>query len=722
MLPFVKSLNAYLVFLLFWQAATCPTQVVAEDETADQVPVPALRDLNGYFPFSVPASLDAWKARKSQLHKHLRVSLGLWPYPKRTPLNAVVHGLIDQGEYTIEKVYFESLPGFYVTGNLYKPKNVDGTVPGIISPHGHFPQGRFGRQTDEAIKGYLETGAESFRSNAKNNLQARSANLAKMGCVVFLYDMIGYADCQQISYEVAHRFSKQRPEMNNPNGWSLFSPLAELRLQNVMGLQAWNSIRALDFLESLPDVDPKRLGVTGASGGGTQTFIVCALDDRPAVAFPAVMVSTAMQGGCTCENCSYLRIGTGNVELAAMFAPKPMGLTAANDWTKEMATKGFPELQQLYELYDKKDDVQLTARIEFGHNYNQVSREAMYRWFKKHLKFEGEPVETEMEFLDRQQLTVFNKDHPRPLGGEQFERSLLVGLTSRKNYKQRFVNYKSNIETFVEIVMNSARKTNGTPQAFTRTKFDPSLGDFEVAQWDFGTSNHLPQSTIKEFSGGSLPHVLFISKHGFSGFQENRKHLKFIRACRDSMGVRIFNNGWISDADKKQSRRVNNPREALSYTLGYNAPQLARRADAWLSATKMTTTGASPPKESIYVVSLDRAGLEVALNAQELKSRNEVAGLVINTHGFRFESITDIRDPDLLPGAVKYGDLPGLLSLAAPKPMLLIGEDETSASTVVRAYELSESRENLTLIKSIPKGQTEQEVVLNWIKNREGSK
>ena len=96
---------------------------------------------------------------------------------------------------------------------------------------------------------------------------------------------------------------------------------AELRLQSFMGLQTYNSIRALDFLTHLPDVDAKRIGVTGASGGGTQTFMLGAVDDRPAVAFPAVMVSTAMQGGCICENCSYLRVGAGNIDLAALFAP-----------------------------------------------------------------------------------------------------------------------------------------------------------------------------------------------------------------------------------------------------------------------------------------------------------------------------------------------------------------------------------------------------------------
>src|SRR5581483_7455237 len=124
-----------------------------------------------------------------------------------------------------------------------------------------------------------------------------------------------------------------------------------------MGLQTWNSIRSLDFLASLPDVDASRIGMTGASGGGTQTFILAAIDDRLAAAFPAVMVSTAMQGGCVCENCSLLRMGTGNIELAGLFAPKPLAMSAANDWTKDLMTKGYPELRGLYALYGAEEKV-----------------------------------------------------------------------------------------------------------------------------------------------------------------------------------------------------------------------------------------------------------------------------------------------------------------------------------------------------------------------------
>ena len=158
--------------------------------------------------------------------------------------------------------------------------------------------------------------------------------------------------CRQRSDPARARARIQSPTtLDEPTGslGSLYAQ-AELRLLSVMGLQTFNSIRVLDWVSTLSDVDTSRIGITGASGGGTQTFMLTAVDDRPSAAFPAVMVSTAMQGGCTCENASYLRIGTGNVEIAALCAPRPLGMTAANDWTRELETKGLPELKKLYEL------------------------------------------------------------------------------------------------------------------------------------------------------------------------------------------------------------------------------------------------------------------------------------------------------------------------------------------------------------------------------------
>jgi hypothetical protein len=373
---------------------------VAEDRAPSDARLSKVRTLNSNDFFLVPSTTRAaWEGRRQLVREQVLVATGLWPMPERTPLNALIHGKIDRGDYTVEKVFFASLPGHYVSGNLYRPKTKNGTKsPGILSPHGHWPGGRFFNDNDKAAEAQVRNKAEQTLAGAHHPLQARCAQLARMGCVVFHYDMVGYADSQAIPHA------------------AFADADATLRCQSLMGLQTWNSVRALDFLIGLDDVDPKRIGVTGASGGGTQTFLLGAVDDRPAVAFPAVMVSTQMQGGCVCENCSLLRVQTGNVELAALFAPKPLGMTGADDWTIHIETKGLPELKAIYKLYDVEDRVMAKCFPEFKHNYNQVSREVMYNWFNKYLAL-GQPTpvkEKSFEPIKPADLSVYDKGHPLP--------------------------------------------------------------------------------------------------------------------------------------------------------------------------------------------------------------------------------------------------------------------------------------------------------------------
>ncbi|MEM7479309.1 MAG: hypothetical protein AAF483_30360, partial [Planctomycetota bacterium] len=419
-ISFVVSSNAL---------AQLPT-VYQDGAVPDDARLKPLIDLDGYFPFKVPATKEEWEKRKGKLKKQVLLATGLYPeLPPKTPLNAVIHGLVKRPGFTVEKVYFESIPGHFVTGLLFRPDDGKSGVrrPAVLSPHGH--GGRMQDYGADAMAKLIESGAERFEKSGRFPKLARCAQLARMGCVVFIFDMLGYEDSQQISYDLAHRFKAQRPDLDNSSNWGLFSCQAELRLQSIMGIQTWNSIRCLDFLEELPDVDAKRMAVTGGSGGGTQTILLCAIDDRPIAAFPNGMVSTSMQGGCTCENCSLLRVGTGNVELAALFAPKPQAMTAANDWTKEMMTKGYPELQQLYSMLGVADDVFCRPMLEFPHNYNAVSRETMYEWFNEHLGLGVTSVEeVDFEPLTKEEASVWNASHPQPEGGLSYELELTKQL------------------------------------------------------------------------------------------------------------------------------------------------------------------------------------------------------------------------------------------------------------------------------------------------------
>ncbi|HAB10720.1 MAG TPA: hypothetical protein DCE47_03395, partial [Planctomycetaceae bacterium] len=297
--------------------AARPDRIFPEGQAPADSRLKAPRALGDkYHPWAAPETLKEWNTVSERVRLQLRVATGLWPAWPRGPIKSVIHGKVDRGDYTVEKVYFASLPGHYVTGSLYRPKGGGGKSgirrPGILCPHGHWPNGRFYDAGAAKAAEQMKKGAEKFEAGARFPLQARMVQLARMGCVVFHYDMVGYAD----SGALPHR--------------SGFGDVpAVLRLQNLMGLQTFNSFRAVDFLESLPDVDKKRIAVTGASGGGTQTFMLCALDPRPRVAFPAVMVSTEMQGGCVCENCCFLRPGINNITIAALFAPRPMALSGA---------------------------------------------------------------------------------------------------------------------------------------------------------------------------------------------------------------------------------------------------------------------------------------------------------------------------------------------------------------------------------------------------------
>ena len=185
-----------------------------------------LKDLNGYFPFAAPQSVRTWEPRRELVRRQLLVSQGLWPMPTKTPLNAVVHGKIDQGEYTIEKAYFESTPGFFVTGNLYRPKNVTGKAPAVIFPHGHWKDARFLLQPDQYVRAEIASGQERFVEGGKSRFQSMCVQLARMGCIVWQIDALSDSDSVQFSPEVIHKFAKQRPEMNRAEGWGLFSPQA----------------------------------------------------------------------------------------------------------------------------------------------------------------------------------------------------------------------------------------------------------------------------------------------------------------------------------------------------------------------------------------------------------------------------------------------------------------------------------------------------------------
>jgi dienelactone hydrolase len=350
-------------------------QVPAQDLRNTDIP-----NTNTHFKPRSYRTIEEWQARKEVLRKQILASAGLFPPFPKNDLRPQVFGKIQNRDCTIEKVLLETFPGFYLAGNLYrplKPAPAEG-FPAVLSPHGHWQYGRLEHTTIASVP-------------------ARAINLARQGYVVFAYDMLAYNDTVQTPHDFGDKPAEQL--------WA-FGPL---------GLQLWNSIRAIDFLQSLPGVNPKMIGVTGASGGATQSMLVSAVDDRIQFSAPANMVSLIMQGGSLCENAPNLRLDTNNVDIAAMMAPRPMLMTAATgDWTKNMLKEEYPAVRAIYELYGKGENVE-TLMLDAPHNYNQPNREAMYGFFGKHVLGEKDAAKLKEQSIRIEKLQDMLVLHNRAL-------------------------------------------------------------------------------------------------------------------------------------------------------------------------------------------------------------------------------------------------------------------------------------------------------------------
>src|SRR6266508_930098 len=159
-----STIRLFLALSIAATAEVSPAapRVLPEGKLPDDIRLEPLKDLDGYFPFAPPASKAAWETRAERVRRQILVAQGLWPMPTKTPLNPVVHGKIDRPDYTVEKVYFESAPGFFVTGNLYRPKNVQGKVPGVMFAHGHWKDARLSGENDAKLLQEIATGQERF--------------------------------------------------------------------------------------------------------------------------------------------------------------------------------------------------------------------------------------------------------------------------------------------------------------------------------------------------------------------------------------------------------------------------------------------------------------------------------------------------------------------------------------------------------------------------------
>lgn len=628
--------------------------VSAQTVPATDIRLTEVRHLDLKYTFPAVSSREEWDKRSAHLKRQILASAGLIPMPARPAIKAEVFDRVDRGEYTIEKVCFASLPGFYVTGNLYRPKNPQRKVPGVLCPHGHWSYGR-------------------LENTSLASIPTRAANLARLGMVVFTYDMVGYNDSKAISHRFApgHREGSDRAAL-----WSI----------NLLGLQLWNSMRSLDFLLSLPEVDPDRIGSTGASGGATQTFLHAAVDDRVRVTAPVNMISSIMQGGSLCENAPNLRIDTNNMELGALTAPRPMLMVSATgDWTRNTLEVEYPSIRSVYRLFDEEQRLS-AIRVDAPHNYNQQSREAVYGWFAHFLLDNPQRAplrEKSTGVASLPELLVFY-GRSRP-ADELDEERLLDSLIARAQSQLNEATPKDAAsldrfrQTFGETLRYSLLAEYPAPAeiivADAGRYVRPSFGSLRVENLVLsrrGRGDRVEVTLLPPAGGGTPRGAILIAVPPKQSAQT--------MADSQQLVSRLVGKGYLLLYLTSFSSELR-PRNDFKFFSTYNRTDEANRIQDMLTAIAyLHQRIADGP---MGLVGVGRAGV-LALLARALAPR--LNGVVIDADGFDSSNDDEFIKSLPIPGIRRAGDFATAVRIAPFTPLLI-----HNAGTRFRTEEISEA-------------------------------
>ena len=580
-----------------------------------------------------------WIAKAAELREHILVSNGLTPMPEKTPLNAHVFGRVEREDYTVEKVYFEAYPGFFTTGNLYRPKGKKGPFPGIVSPHGHWGRGR-------------------LENSEAGSVPGRCINFAKQGYIIFSYDMVGRVDSGE---QIDHAYGGEREAL-----WGL----------SLMALQLWNAIRAVDFLEALPDVDNNRIGCTGASGGGTQTFMLTAVDDRIKVSAPVNMISAHMQGGCLCENAPNLRLDISNIEIGALMAPNPLLLVSATgDWTKDTPKVEHPAIRSIYAHFDAEDKLH-EIQIDADHNYNKDSREAVYAWFAKWFlgeedttKFKEVPFEVER---DEALLVFHNRELPEgALDAEGLTRSRIE--SAEEQLAACKPTDAASLEQFREEMGAALRRSLAisTPDS---TRPNPlEMGNFTAQPFLIGGNNPLPSLFLTPKAGqenGST--TLIVHPQGAMNLinpetgEPTRLVADLLAAGESVLGIDPFLTGAHSSTDGKVIRDTSD-----RYFTTYNRTDPALRVQDIVTA--LTYLKSQIAVSNLNLIGLGEAGLWCLLAA----GFADVDRTVIDANGFDNNNDEAYLQNLPIPSIRRVGDFRTAGTLVAPRHLLIHNTSNT---------------------------------------------
>ena len=446
-------------------------------------------------------TLDDWTSRREEYRRQLAEMLGLWPAPARTELKPIITGKTEHADFTIERIQFQSRPGLYVTADLYIPKGLKKPAPAILYVCGHA----------QVKKDGIAYGAKAF-------YQHHGAWFARNGYVCIIPDTLVNGEIEGLHHGLYRN-----------NLWWWLS-----RGYTPAGVEAWNGIRCLDYLQSRPEVDPQRIGMSGRSGGGAYTWWVAALDERVKVAVPVAgitdmqnhVVDGTIEGHCDCM----FMVNTYRwdfAQVAALIAPRPLLISNSDKDTifpLDGVVRLHAQVRSVYQLYGAADKLGLLI-TEGPHKDTQDLQVPAFRWFNRFLKQEEGPLKdaSAEKLFEPEQLKVFpGRDLPADQINTKIDESFVAMAAGPAVPASIDAWTRQRDACLAEL---RSKTFGGWPEAAPPVNptplFAATAAGVQLCGYEFATQERLPlRLYVTRAASGSLPRSVVLHVHDQRGWNQ----------------------------------------------------------------------------------------------------------------------------------------------------------------------------------------------------------
>ncbi len=588
---------------------------------------------------------DDWIKRQNKVKEILMEIVG--PFPEKTPLNSKITGIVRKDGYRIEKIIYESMPNFYVTGCLFIPDGIIEKRPAILNVIGH---------TDIAFRG--------------KSYQILIHNLVKKGFIVFAIDPVGQGERLQY-YDPEKKASTVGGATSEHSYVGNQCFISGVSLGRYF---TWDGIRGIDYLLTRSEVDPERIGVTGLSGGGTQTSYISAFDERVKAAAPACYITGFRRllesiGPQDAEQNFYHGVSSGitHADLLEVRAPKPtlMVTTTRDFFSIQGARETYREVMEAFKAFGEEENLDM-VEDDSGHGYTQKNREAIYVFFQKHLDFPGNPADEEIEILEPEELNVTATGQvSTSLGGET-----VFSINKKETQKliEKLEDSRRNIEQHLGKVQIKAKELSGyvTPtgedEPIFRGRYRRDGYSVEMYALQGEGDYVIPVLVMVPDFGEKFPAVIYIHPEGKSaeaapdGQIEELVKRGFIVAAPDVIGIGETGGRGNAFGAVLIGRSI----------AGIQAGDIVRVANMLKNRSDVET-------EKICAVAVDEmcpALLHATVFDQSI-SRIALFGPPISYRSIVMNRFYEVNFSCAVAGALTAYDLPDLIGCIAPRKIIL---------------------------------------------------